>query len=263
MKKLKDYELIISDVDGVLIREGEPIYENLQVMSKLRSMGKEVVLISNNSGINRVLLSRLLTSFGLPIEPERIITSAVATAHYLKTRTEVRNVFVVGEEGLINELRNNQFTIIDEKQALERGAEAVVVGLDRFATYEKLSLAARIIKNGAMFIATNADRLWPSKAGLKLGAGALVQAIVFGIKKEPDVITGKPHKWILVPLSSDIKVGKTVIIGDQLETDIRLANTLGVDSILVLTGVSSKDELTNSSDDPTIVTNTLLDLEIE
>ncbi|BFH73561.1 HAD-IIA family hydrolase [Sulfurisphaera javensis] len=257
---LDDYDLIISDVDGVLVREGEPIWSNLVAVKKIIENGKKVLLITNNSGFSRVLLSRQLNYLGLKIDPKDIITSGTAAAIYLKEKTNVKSVFVVGEEGLIEELKNFNFRVLNSNEVEEEVPDAVVIGLDRLSTYEKLSTAMRCIYKGSKFIVTNMDRLWPSKDGLKLGAGALASAIIYALQREPDFIAGKPNTWIVeiaLKISGINKLEKAVIIGDQLETDIRMGINAGIDTILVLTGISTKKDLEKSNIKPKFVVNSL------
>ncbi|BBG25404.1 HAD-IIA family hydrolase [Sulfuracidifex tepidarius] len=260
---LERYELIISDIDGVLLMEGEPIWENVKAIRELVSNGKKIVLISNNSGFNRVLLSRQLSYLGINIEPSMIITSAVSTAMYLKEKKDVHTTFVVGEEGLSDELRGYGFRVLTMNEANVQLPDSVVIGLDRLSTYDKLSLAMRCIHRGSLFVATNMDRLWPSKEGLKLGAGSLVKAISFSLGKDPDFVAGKPNPWMLEVAMERANIKdekKVIIIGDQLETDIKMGNDKGIDTVLTLTGISTMEEVNRSMIKPTYTVSNLLDL---
>jgi len=257
---LDEYDLIISDVDGVLVREGEPIWNNLFAMKKMIENGKKVILITNNSGFSRILLSRQLNYLGLKIDPNNIITSGTAAAIYLREKTTVRSVYVVGEEGLIEELKNYNFRILNSNEIEEETPDAVVIGLDRLSTYEKLSNAMRCIYHGSKFIVTNMDRLWPSKDGLKLGAGSLAASIIYALQREPDFIAGKPNTWIIeiaLKLTNTKSLDKAVIIGDQLETDIKMGLNAGIDTILVLTGISTLKDIEKSKIKPKYVVNSL------
>ena len=257
---LDEYDLIISDVDGVLVREGEPIWNNLVALKKMIESGKKVILITNNSGFSRVLLSRQLNYFGLKIDPNNIITSGTATAIYLKEKTNVKSVYVVGEEGLVEELKNYNFRILNSNEIEEEIPDAVVIGLDRLSTYEKLSNAMRCIYRGSKFIVTNMDRLWPSKDGLKLGAGSLAASIIYALQREPDFVAGKPNTWIIeiaLKLTNTKSLNKAVIIGDQIETDIKMGLNAGIDTILVLTGISTLKDVEKSKIKPKYIVNSL------
>jgi len=260
---LEDYDVIFSDVDGVLMKEGEPIEGNLTVIRDLLNLGKRVILVTNNSGFSRVLLSRQLASLGVKIEPRDIITSGVAAAVYLKERLRVNNAFVVGEEGLVEEIRARGIRVLSQEEIRDLVPDSVVVGLDRFCTYEKLSLAMHSVMMGAKFVVTNMDRLWPSKRGFKLGAGALASSIIFSIKREPDFVAGKPNPWILEAAKSSLGIdgeGRMLIIGDQLEIDVQMGKQMGIDTILVLTGITKEEEVGRSSIRPDLIVSDLRQL---
>jgi Predicted sugar phosphatases of the HAD superfamily len=255
-----DYDLIISDVDGVIVREGEPIWENIFAIRKLKEEGKKIILVTNNSGFSRVLLSRQLNYLGLEITPNDIITSGLSAAIYMKRNTKVKSVYVIGEEGLVEEMKNFNFRVLSTEEVEENNPDAVVLGLDRLVTYDKLSTGMRCVARGSMFIVTNMDRLWPSKDGLKLGAGALASSIIYALKREPDFIAGKPNKWIIqvaMELTGIKDLSKVLVIGDQLETDIKMGNDIGADTVLVLTGISRKEDIEKSSIKPKIVVENL------
>ncbi len=260
---LRDYDLIISDVDGVIVREGEPIWENLTVMRRLMEERKKVVFVTNNSGFSRVILARQLNYLGLKVTPNNIITSGLAAAIYMKRHMNVGSVFVIGEEGLIEEMRNFGFKVMYMTEVEENTPDAVVLGLDRLSTYDKLSAGMRCIARGSKFVVTNMDRLWPSKDGLKLGAGALASAIIYALNRSPDFVAGKPNRWIIdvaMEISGIRDLRKVVVIGDQLETDIRMGNSIGADTILVLTGIAKKEDVERSDVKPKFVVDNLSEI---
>ncbi|ARM75160.1 HAD-IIA family hydrolase [Acidianus manzaensis] len=258
-----DYDLIISDVDGVIVREGEPIWENIYALRKFVETGKKLILVSNNSGFSRVLLSRQLNYLGLNIDPNNIITSGLSAALYMKRKTKIKTVYVIGEEGLVEEMKNFEFNILSSYEIDTKNPDAVVLGLDRLSTYDKLSAGMRCIANGSKFIVTNMDRLWPSKDGLKLGAGALASSIIYALNKQPDFIAGKPNKWIIevaMEISNIKDLSRVLVIGDQLETDIKMGNEIGADTILVLTGISKKEDVEKSGIKPKLIVENLTSL---
>lgn len=258
-----DYELIISDVDGVILREGEPIWENIKALRKLIDEGKKVIFVTNNSGFSRVLLARQLNYLGLRIDQNNIITSGLSAALYMKRKTDIKSVYVIGEEGLVEEMKNFDFEVLSSQEAEKKTPDAVVLGLDRLATYDKLSVGMRCIANGSKFIVTNMDRLWPSKDGLKLGAGALASSIIYALNRQPDFVAGKPNKWIIevaMEMTNINDLSKVVVIGDQLETDIKMGNEIGADTVLVLTGISRREDVERSNIKPKIIVENLTSL---
>lgn len=258
-----DYELIISDVDGVILREGEPIWENIQAIKKMHEEGKKVVLVTNNSGFSRVLLSRQLNYLGIKVNPNDIITSGLSAALYMKRKTDISSVYVIGEEGLVEEMKNFEFEILSSTEIKDKVPDAVVLGLDRLVTYDKLSTGVSCIAKGAKFIVTNMDRLWPSKDGLKPGAGAIASSIIYALNKQPDFVAGKPNRWIVevaMEISNIKDLSRVVVIGDQLETDIKMGNEIGADTILVLTGIAKREDVEKSGIKPKIIVDNLASL---
>ncbi|QKR00486.1 HAD-IIA family hydrolase [Metallosphaera tengchongensis] len=261
---MEDYDLIISDVDGVLLREGEPIWQNIEALKKLINDGKRVILVTNNSGFSRVLLSRQLNYLGLPVRPQDIVTSGLAAVLYMKRTWDIRKVFTIGEEGLVEEIRNGGYEVMTSSEAEEGTPDAVVVGLDRLVTYDKLSIGMRCISKGAKFVATNMDRLWPSRDGLRLGAGALVNAISYSLRREPDFVAGKPNIWIIqvaMDLAKLKDLSKVLVIGDQLEIDVKMGNEMGADTILVLTGISKVEDIEKTGVKPKFIFRDLSEIE--
>jgi 4-nitrophenyl phosphatase len=260
---LRNYDLIISDVDGVIIREGEPIWENIEALRFLQELGKKVIFVTNNSGFSRIILSRQLNYLGLSANPSQIITSGLAAAIYMRRKMKVNSVFVIGEEGLIEEMKNFNFKVISMGEVDINNPDAVILGLDRLSTYDKLSAGMRCVARGSKFIVTNMDRLWPSKDGLKLGAGALASAIIYSLKREPDFIAGKPNKWIIdvaMEISGIRDLKKVLVIGDQIDTDIRMGFNIGADTVLVLTGISTKNDVEKSEIKPKYIVNNLSEI---
>jgi 4-nitrophenyl phosphatase len=260
---LLDYELLISDIDGVILREEEPIWNNIKALRSFISSGRRVIYLTNNSGFDRVLLSRKLNYLGLNTKSNDIITSGLAAAIYMKEKTNIKTIFPVGEEGLIEELKNHGFIVLSTREAEENTPDAVVMGLDRHCNYDKLSIAMRCIARGSKFIVTNMDRLWPSMNGLKLGAGALANAIIYALNRQPDFVAGKPNPWMVevaMRITNIDKISKVAIVGDQIETDIKMGAQIGIDSILVLTGISTHLDYEKSAIKPKYVVKDLLEL---
>jgi len=263
--RLLDYDLIISDVDGVVVREEEPIWSNIKALRKFLEAGKRIIFLTNNSGFDRILLARKLNYLGLNVSYKDIITSGVAAIEYMKEKMNIKTVYPVGEEGLIEELKRAGFVVFSTFDAENNVPDAVVMGLDRHCNYDKLSIAMRCIAKGSKFIVTNMDRLWPSMNGLKLGAGALASAIIYALNRQPDFIAGKPNVWMIQVAFRAAGIEKTnsmkvAIVGDQLETDIRMGNELGIDSILVLTGIATLEDVQKSAIKPKYVAKDLSEL---
>lgn len=233
-----DLRALLLDMDGVLWRDNQPIYDLAGLFDEICKYGLKVALLTNNATLTVDQYLEKLRSFGVELEPWQIITSAEATGDFLQRRfSSGGRVYVIGEKGLREALENRQFTLADDEVC------AVVVGLDRQLTYEKLKRATLLIREGALFIGTNPDRSFPTPQGLVPGAGAILAAIQAASDQSPIVI-GKPSKEIFETalLRLGVTPSQTLMIGDRLDTDIQGARTIGCKEMLVLTGVTTLEE---------------------
>ncbi|MEN3001970.1 MAG: HAD-IIA family hydrolase [Armatimonadota bacterium] len=238
----KRFQAFIFDLDGVVYRGNQPLPHAVETINLLLADGREVFFVTNNSGATRKQYAERLQQMGIPTSPERVLTSGWATVHYLRQHMPRARLFVVGEQGLKQELRAAGFRLVDDPET--QLPDAVVVGIDREFTYQRLAQAQWAILQGAQFIATNTDSTYPAEDRLLPGAGSIVAAICTATGKQP-LVMGKPNPRILLPLLDEhrITLDTTLMIGDRLETDIALAHTLHMPSALVLTGVTTREAL--------------------
>ena len=249
------YKVILSDLDGVLWRGSKVLYENVEVLrTLLNKMNVKIYFTTNNSTRSRREYVDRLKSLGFTVTIDNVITSGSLTAKILREKYGKISVYVIGERGLHEELSIRNLRVVKRKKP-----KAVVVGLDRRLTYGKLAKALDYIINGALFIATNTDATLPTNGRVIPGAGSIVAALIEASGKKPDMIIGKPEPWIYLEVLERENVSKdeVLVIGDRLDTDILGAKKLGVDSLLVLTGVTSKNDLENSSIKPEYVCTNL------
>lgn len=236
MNLLTGIKALILDMDGVLWRGDQPIGDLKAIFTALLDKGYGVVLATNNSTRTVAQYVQVLTGLGVALKPWQIVTSAEAVGHYLKVKyPQGGPVYVVGEEGMLDAVISRGFNIDT------RSVVAVIAGMDRQVTYQKLTMATRLIRAGAEFIGTNPDRTFPTPEGLVPGAGAILAAIQAATGVEP-VILGKPKPYMyeiaLERLS--LTAEQTLVVGDRLETDIVGAQKLGCRTALVLSGVTSQ-----------------------
>lgn len=227
----------ILDMDGVIWKADQPIGDLPWVFETIRRQGMKVVLATNNGTRTPEMYVEKLVSLGVALEPWQIVNSAQAAAHYLKQQLpDGGAVYVVGELGVVEALKDQGFDIS------ETGAKAVVVGMDRGLTYDKLTRATLLIRAGAAFIATNPDRTFPTPGGLVPGAGAIVAAIEAATDIKP-VVLGKPapemYKVALERMG--LAPQEAIVVGDRLETDIAGAQPLECRTALVLSGVTTQE----------------------
>ncbi len=250
--------LLLVDLDGVVYRASRPVPGVADLLARRAAAGDVVCYVTNNSMYDRRDYGARLRALGAPADPDRIVTSAVATARYLRAEApEVRRVLVVGAGGLVRELRAVGLEVVraaDTATALRRGEpdgwraagrpEAVVVGLDPGLTYLRLAAAVDAIRAGARFVATNRDPLFPTEAGLRPGAGAIVAALE-AAAGEPPVVVGKPSGRLLELAARGVggSAAEAVVIGDSLVTDLPAARAVGARIVLMLTGVTRREQL--------------------
>jgi HAD superfamily hydrolase (TIGR01450 family) len=249
--------LLLVDLDGVLYRGSAPIPGVADVLAARAAAGDSVVYVTNNSMHYRADYVARLEGMGAPVTPDRVVSSARATALYLAGLDGVRRVLVVGAGGLERECRDAGLDVVTAAHAAGLHAregldgwdaasapDAVVVGLDPQFTYQKLTVAVDCIRRGARFVATNRDPVYPSERGTRPGAGSIVAAVEAGAEVVP-VSIGKPAPLLLemAVKAAGIPVGDAVMIGDGIATDLAAATAIGIPCILMLTGVSSRADV--------------------
>lgn len=238
MAYLKDIKALIIDMDGVLWRDNEPIVNLNRLFDDIRNLPLKFVLATNNSTRSIKQYQQRLAELGAVIHQHEILTSGLATALVLRARYPIGgNVFVVGEAGLVETLSDYGFNHSTENPL------AVIAGLDRTISYEKLKLASGFIRNGAAFIATNPDKTLPTPEGFVPGAGAVLAFIEAATDTKPEVI-GKPFPTLLNAAIESMQVlpEQVLAIGDRLDTDIAGAQAAGCMTAMVLSGVNTESE---------------------
>lgn len=238
--------LYVFDLDGVLYRGEAVIPEAPAALARLRAQGKTLRFLTNNSTQARSVYAEKLTRLGMPCAPEEIVTSASATAAYLASRGAAGQVvFAVGGPGLVEELARVGLSVrtVADPPEQDRSVQIVAVGLDRAFRYETLLRAQQILLRGAEFIATNRDSQYPVEEGVIPGGGSIVAAIAAAAEREPLTI-GKPERHSLDSLlaQTGVPASDAALVGDRLDTDILCGNRVGVETILVLTGVNDRQQ---------------------
>ena len=233
----------ILDMDGVLYTGEVPIKGAAEAIAHLRRKGKKLAFVTNKSAYTRREYARTLARMGIAAHESEIVTSGYATSLYLRRRAPGARIYAMGEPGLKRELEQAGFKLLPDARAEE--ADFVVVGMDRAITYKKITAGLRALLRGAEFIATNPDGTYPTETGISPGAGAMVGALVGSSGKKPKVIIGKPSLH-MIKISLEVlgsKPSETAIVGDGLDTDVLVGKRVGLTTILVLTGVSSRQDV--------------------
>jgi 4-nitrophenyl phosphatase len=244
-------------MDGVLYR-GETALGGVQdALNALAVRDRRFMLATNNSMSTPASYVTKLAGMGIEVEEEAILTAGLATRDYLlETLPPESGIFVIGMPALREQLFTG--TSLRPVQYGEEQPAAVVVGLDLAFDYAKLKAANQAIREGALFVATNADATLPTESGLVPGAGSIVAAVAVASGTAP-VVIGKPETLLLEKALERIGVApeEGVMIGDRLDTDIVAGHRAGMLTVLVLTGVSTRDEVPTAEVLPDLVVTDL------
>lgn len=255
--RLRRLRGFILDMDGVLYRGHTPLPGAGEFLSHLGDKAVPYILATNNSTQTPQVFAQRLQNMGLSVSPDRILTSAQASAMYLAQKLPSGSpVYALGGPGVKEALVAQGFTLAEDN------AQAVVVGMDRDLTYERLKTATLLIRRGAMFIGTNPDVTYPTEEGMVPGAGALLAALEVATGQKP-VVIGKPEPTLfrLALERLGTTPQETGCIGDRLETDILGGHRAGLATILILSGVAQREDLVAAPIQPDFVFERLADLD--
>jgi NagD protein len=237
----------IFDLDGTVYRGDSLVAGADRVIGLLRERGKKVVFLSNKPLETRENYASKLTRLGIPTRPDEVVNSTFAMVHYLQKNAPHARLFIVGEAPFVEELKGNGFTITEEPKEINY----VVVAFDRTFDYRKLNIAFQAIKRfGAHFVATNPDRTCPVEGGEIPDCAGMIAAIEAVTEKKVEAIVGKPSP-IMIQIVLDVlglRPENCILIGDRLETDIKMGKDSGIATGIVLTGVTDKRALMQNKD---------------
>ncbi len=228
----------LSDMDGVLVREEKAVPGATEFLARLVEKQQRFLVLTNNSIYTPRDLSARLRRSGLDVPERAIWTSALATARFLADQQPAGSAHVVGEAGLTTALHDVGYVLTD------RDPDFVVLGETRTYSFEAITRAIRLIERGARFIATNPDVTGPSDEGPLPATGSVAALITRATGREPYFV-GKPNPMMLRSALNQIEAHSenTVMIGDRMDTDIVAGIEAGLDTILVLTGSTSRADL--------------------
>ncbi|WP_407270820.1 TIGR01457 family HAD-type hydrolase [Radiobacillus sp. PE A8.2] len=235
---MKAYNGYLIDLDGTVYRGTEVIPEAVKFINELEKRSIPYLFLTNNSTKPPRKVADTLISMGIPATTEHVFTTSMATAAYVSEQHPGARVYSIGEEGLLAALEEQGLEIVEDN------ADFVVMGLDRTITYEKLTRGALNIRKGARFIATNGDVALPTERGFLPGAGSLVSVLAVTTGITPTFI-GKPESIIVEQALEVLGTSKqeTIMVGDNYDTDILAGIRAGIDSLLVYTGVTTKEHM--------------------
>jgi NagD protein len=240
MDKPKNY---LIDMDGVLVKGREMVPGADGFIARLKERGAKFLVLTNNPMYTAGDLSHRLQNSGLDIPAERIYTSALATARFLQSQRVALGkaqgtAFVIGESGLTEAIHTAGYVITDHDP------DYVVLGETRYYNLELVTRAIRLVAGGAHFVATNPDPVGPSEAGMVPACGAMAALIERATGQSPFFV-GKPNPLMMRTALNYLGVHseETVMVGDRMDTDIVAGIESGMDTILVLSGVTRREDV--------------------
>jgi NagD protein len=245
----------LMDMDGVLIREEQAIPGAPQFIDRLRELGLPFLVLTNNSMYTPRDLAARLRAIGLVVPEQAIWTSALATARFLRDQRPGGSAHVIGEAGLTTALHGVGYTLSD------RNPDYVVLGETRTYSFERLTKAIRLILGGARFIATNPDTVGPTPDGPLPATGSVAALVSRATGVEPYYV-GKPNPLMMRSALNAIEAHSehTAMIGDRMDTDIVAGLEAGLHTILVLSGVSTRESAERFPYRPSAIAESVADL---
>ncbi|MBV2357547.1 HAD-IIA family hydrolase [Streptomyces sp. J2-1] len=245
----------LTDMDGVLVHEGVPIPGAAEFIAALKASGKPFLVLTNNSIYTPRDLHARLAGMGLHVPAENIWTSALATAKFVDDQRPGGSAYVIGEAGLTTALHQVGYVLTDNNP------DFVILGETRLYSFEAMTKAVRLVNAGARFICTNPDETGPSPEGPLPATGAVAALITKATGKSPYFI-GKPNPLMMRHGLNSIGAHSetAAMIGDRMDTDVLAGLEAGMETFLVLSGLTAKDQVNNYPYLPTHVVGSIADL---
>lgn len=252
-----DFKNVIIDMDGVLVSGRQLIPGAKEFISRVEERDMPYIVLTNNSIYTPRDLAHRLSMLGLDIDHKRIFTSAMATADFLDSQHPKGKAFIIGESGLTDAMYSIGYVITDIEP------DYVVLGETLSYDMVIITKAVQLVSAGSRFIATNPDPIGPSETGLAPATGALAALIEKATQVSPMYI-GKPNPFMMRAALNYLGAHseESVMIGDRMDTDIVAGVESGLDTILVLTGVTNRDQVGRFPYQPSLIVSSLDEIEL-
>jgi 4-nitrophenyl phosphatase len=253
---MPDYAKLLVHLDGTLYRGQEPIPGAVEAMSRLRT-SRSILFLSNNGNHAPARLTERLHRLGFAIEPKEIICSLQLIVEAVSEMGSGQRVFTVSSGDLDNALEEAGHRVVQNGRA-----DVVVAGVDWTFSYEKLRHALRALSSGAVLIGANWDATYPTEAGPQPAAGVFVGAMK-GMGFTPAHLCGKPDPWAMrraFEIRGFSPGPDCLLVGDRLDADIHGAQAIGIDSVVVLSGVTSERQAREFFPSPTYIADSIADV---
>ena len=249
----------IFDCDGTVYVGDMPLPGAVVAISQLRAVGARTMFLTNRPTSSSAGYAERLTAMGIPTAATDVVSSIDALIWYLSQGAQCPRLMVLGEALLCSLLREAGFDVVD---GYDSPVDYVVVAFDRTFDYPKLKGAFDAVNSGARIVATNPDRYCPSPDGGLPDCAAMLAAVEACTGERAEAIVGKPsgHMAAVVRGRLGVASSAALLIGDRLETDMLMARELEMEFALVLTGVTTADEVASAESQPDYILESLLDL---
>ena len=254
MDDIKNY---LMDMDGVILRGTTLIPGAAEFVEHLRAQDLPFLILTNNSLYTPRDLQVRLSYMGLHVQPEAIFTSALATAQFLHDQRPGGRAYAIGESGLTTALHDIGYVLTDQEP------EYVVLGETTAYSFERITRAIRFVTAGARFIATNPDAMGPGEGGIVPATGSVAALISAATGVKPYFV-GKPNPLMMRTALRTLNAHseESVMIGDNMQTDIIAGTESGLRTILVLTGVTSREQVERFPYRPTWICESIAEVEV-
>lgn len=245
------------DMDGVIVRGSELIPGADRFLARLHARGIKFLILTNNPMYTPIDLLHRLQRIGVNLTTDHLYTSAMATAHFLSQQKPNGTAFVIGESGLTQALHEVGYVLTDH------APDYVVVGETTSLSYERLTQAVRLVTEGARLIATNPDPSGPGEGGLVPACGAIAAFIESATGVTPYFV-GKPNALMMRNALRFLNEHSenAIMVGDRMDTDVRVGTEAGLETVLVLTGYTQREMVERYPYQPTRIVDSVADLEL-
>ncbi|WP_435174863.1 HAD-IIA family hydrolase [Halorussus sp. AFM4] len=257
LSPLGEKEAVFFDLDGTVYLDDELVAGVDEAVAALRERGVDVYFLSNNSSKWKDDYAERLTGLGIPADPDDVLLSTDGVVRHLR-RTDPDGVFVLGTDEMRAAVADAGVDAVTDPGSGEDAPDAVVVGFDTDLTYEKARKATLAIRDGATFLQAHPDAVCPTAEGFVPDCGAIAAMIERATDRRPARVFGKPGPEMVAPVldREGYAPEDVVVVGDRLETDVRLAEAVGCESVCVLSGEATRDEIEASDRRPTLIAPT-------
>ncbi|OZM55963.1 TIGR01457 family HAD-type hydrolase [Lottiidibacillus patelloidae] len=240
------YKAYLIDLDGTMYLGEQQIEAASDFVKLIKERNLPLLFVTNNSSAKPENVAKKLNDFDIPALEQEVLTSSMAAASYIADQKQGASVYMIGEEGLEHALTAKGLVFDDENP------DFVVMGIDREVTYEKFAKACLAVRKGATFLSTNPDAALPTERGFLPGNGSLTSVVHYSTGVTPTYI-GKPEAIMIEQALKQLNVRKeeAIMVGDNYATDIMAGINAGVDTLLVYTGVTTKEHLSSVEKMPT------------